>query len=100
MNITKKLHADEPSGFRNATMRQSKKFLSPIVGTLCEIYARLTQALQGLRGYMDYDHQTQRMGGLAPPRRGFVEVAASTARGFRDSMPPNRQGSTAGKQSA
>lgn len=49
---------------------------------------------------MNYDHQTQRMGRLVPPRRGFVEVASSTARGFRDSMPPNRQGSTAGEQSA
>lgn len=99
MNITKKIHTDEPSGFGNATMRQFRKFLSPIVYALCEVYARLTQALQGLRGCMNYDHQTQRMGRLVPPRRGFVEVAASTARGFRDLMPPNGQGSTAGKQS-
>lgn len=42
MNIIKKLHTDEPSGFGNATMRQSRKFLSPIVGALREIYARLT----------------------------------------------------------
>lgn len=48
MNATKKLHAGKPSGFRNTTMRQSRKFLSPIVGALREIYARLTQALQGL----------------------------------------------------
>lgn len=100
MNITKKLHTGKPSGFRNTTMRQSRKFLSPIVGALREIYARLTRALKGLRGCMNYDHQIQRMGRLVPPRRGFAEVAASTARGFRDSMPPNRQGSAAGKQSA
>lgn len=99
MNITKKLHADEPSGFRNATMRQFKKFLSPIVGALREVYARLTRALQGLRGCMNYDHQIQRMGRLVSPRRGFVEVAASTARGFRDLMPPNGKGSAAGEQS-
>lgn len=99
MNATKKLHAGKPSGFRNTTMRQSRKFLPPIVGALREIYARLTQALQGLRGCMTYEHQIQRMGRLAPPRRGFVEVAASTARGFRDLMPPNGQGSTAGEQS-
>ena len=80
-------------------MRQSKKFLSPIVDALREIYARLTQTLQGLRGCMTYKHQIQRMGRLVPPRRGFVEVAASTARGFRDSIPPNGQGSTAGEQS-
>lgn len=29
MNITKKLHTGKPSGFRNTTMRQSRKFLSP-----------------------------------------------------------------------
>ena len=80
-------------------MRQSRKFLSPIVGALREIYARLTQALQGLRGCMNYDHQTQRMSRLVPSRRGFVEVAASTARGFRDLMPPNGKGSAAGEQS-
>lgn len=100
MNITKKLYAGKPSGFGGATICWSRKFLSPIVDALCEIYARLTQALQGLRGCMNYDHQTQRMGRLVPPRREFVEVAASTARGFRDSMPPNRQGSTAGEQNA
>jgi len=100
MNTTKKPHAGKPSGFGGATICRSRKSLSPIVGTLCEAYARLTRALQGLRGCMNYDHQTQRMGRLVPPRRGFVEVAASTARGFRDSMPPNRQGSTAGEQSA
>lgn len=99
MNIIKKLHTDEPSGFGNATMRQSRKFLSPIVGALREIYARLTRALQGLRGCMNYEHQIRRMGRLAPPRRGFAEVAASTARGFRDLMPLNGQGSTAGEQS-
>ena len=81
-------------------MRQSRKFLSPIVGALREIYARLTRVLQGLRGCMTYEHQLQRMGRMVPPRRGFMEVAASTARGFRDLMPPNGQGSTAGKQSA
>lgn len=80
-------------------MRQFKKFLSPIVDVLREIYARLTPALQGLRGCMNYDHQIQHMGRLVPPHRGFAEVAASTARGFRDLMPPNGQGSTAGKQS-
>lgn len=100
MNTTKKLHAGKPSGFGGATICRSRKFLSPIVGALREAYARLTQALQGLRGFMTYEHQIRRMGGLVPPRRGFVEVAASTARGFRDSMPPNRQGSTAGEQSA
>lgn len=80
-------------------MRQSRKFLSPIVGALREVYTRLTRALQGLRGCMDYDHQIQRMGRLAPPRRSFMEVATSTARGFRYLMPPNGQGSTAGEQS-
>lgn len=80
-------------------MRQSRKFLPLIVGALREIYARLTRALQGLRGCMNYEHQIRRMGRLAPPRRGFAEVAASTARGFRDLMPPNGQGSTAGEQS-
>ena len=80
-------------------MRQSRKFLSPIVGALREIYARLTRALQGLRGCMNYEHQIRRMVRLAPTRRGFVEVAASTARDFQDSMPPNGQGRTAGKQS-
>jgi len=81
-------------------MRQSRKFLSPIVSALREIYARLTRALQGLRGCMTYGHQTRRMGRLAPPRRGFAEVAASTACGFRYLMPSNGQGSTAGEQSA
>ena len=77
-----------------------KKILVPIIGALREVHMRLSCALQGLRGCMTYDHQIQRMGRLVPPRRGFVEVAASTARGFRDFMPPNGQGRTAGKQSA
>lgn len=81
-------------------MRQSRKFLSPIVNDLREMYMRLARALQGLRGCMTYEHQIRRMGRLVPPRRGFMEVAASTARGFRESMPPNGQGSAAGKQSA
>ena len=100
MNITKKLHTGRPSGFMNTTMRQSRKFLSLIVGALREVYTRLTRALQGLRGCMTYEHQLQRMGRLVPPRRGFMEVAMSTARGFRKSMPPNGQGSAAGEQSA
>ena len=95
MNTTKKLHTGKTSRFGGTTICRSRKFLSPIVGALREVYARLTQALQGLR----YEHQIQRMSRLAPPRRGFAEVAASTARGFRDLMPPNGQGSTAGKQS-
>lgn len=99
MNTTKKLHTGKTSEFGGATICRSRKSLSPIVGALREIYARPTQALQGLRGCMTYEHQLQRMGRLSPPRRGFVEVAASTARGFRDSMPPNGQGSTAGEQS-
>ena len=99
MNITKKIHTGKPSGFGGATICWSRKFLSPIVGALCEIYARPTQALQGLRGFMNYEHQIRRMGRLVPPRRGFTEVAASTARGFRDSMPPNGQGRTASEQS-
>jgi len=81
-------------------MRQSRKFLSPIVGALREIYARLTPALQGLRGCMNRAPGLRRGGRRGPPRRGFVEVAASTARGFRKSMPPNGQGSAAGEQSA
>lgn len=100
MNITKKLHTGKPSGFGGATICRSRKFLSPIVGALRKVYARLTRALQGLRGCMNYDHQLQRMGRLVPPRRGFAEVAASTARGFRDLMPPNGQGSAASEQSA
>jgi hypothetical protein len=99
MNIIKKIHTGKPSGFGNTTMRQSRKFLSLIVGALREVYMRLARALQGVRGCMTYDHQIQRMGRLVPPRRGFVEVSASTARGFRDLMPPNGQGSTAGEQS-
>lgn len=100
MNIIKKLHTDETSGFRNATMWQVKKSLSPIVNVLREVYVRLSRTLQGLRGCMTYEHQIQRMGRLVPPRRGFMEVAVSTARGFRKSMPPNGQGSAAGEQSA
>lgn len=100
MNIIKKLHTDEPSGFGNATMRQSRKFLSPIVNDLREVYVRLARSLQGLRGCMTYEHQIRRMGRLVPPRRGFMEVAASTARGFRESMPPNGQGGATGEQSA
>ena len=100
MNIIKKLHIDKPSGFRNATICQSRKLLSPIVDVLREVYMRLTHVLQGLRGCMTYEHQIQRMGRLAPPRRGFMEVAVSTARGFRESMPPNGQGSAAGGKSA
>lgn len=99
MNTIKKLHTGKPSGFGNVAIRQVKQFLSPIVGALREVYMRLACALQGVRGCMTYEHQIRRMGRLAPPRRGFMEVAASTARGFRDSMPPNGQGSTAGKQS-
>lgn len=100
MNTTKKLHTGKPSGFGGAAICRSRKSLSPIIGALREVYVRLTRALQGLRGCMNYEHQIQRMGRLAPPRRGFAEVAASTARGFRDLMPPNGQGSTAGEQSA
>ena len=100
MNITKKPHAGKPSRLGNVTVWQAKQFLSPIVGALRKVYARLARALQGLRGCMDYDHQIQRMGRLAPPRRGFVEVAASTARAFRYLMPPNGKGSAAGEQSA
>lgn len=99
MNITKKFHTEKPSGSGGATTCKSRKILSPIVGALREIYARLTRALQCLRGFMTYEHQIQHMGRLVPPRRGFVEVAASTARGFRYLMPPNGQGSTAGDQS-
>lgn len=100
MNIIKKTHTDKPSRFRNATVRQPRKFLSPIVDALREAYGKLARILREMRGCMTYDHQIQRMGRLVPPRRGFMEVAVSTARGFRKSMPPNGQGSAAGEQSA
>lgn len=99
MNIIKKLHADEPLRFGNAAMWQVKQFLSPIVDTLRETYGKLARILREMRGCMTYEHQIQRMGRLVPPRRGFMEIAVSTARGFQESMPPNGQGSTAGEQS-